>query len=55
MQPGLKGAVLGRDEHGALTRKAGVMGIVITGGTVAADDPIEVELPAHPHVPLVPV
>jgi len=53
--PGLQGAVLGRDDAGALTRKAGVMGIVIAGGAVVAGDPIAVELPALPHEPLVPV
>lgn len=55
LQPGLRGAVLGRAADGALIRKAGVMGIVIAGGNVAAGDPIEVELPALPHAPLVPV
>jgi len=55
LQPGLMGAVLGRDDQGALIRKAGVMGIVIAGGTVLAGDPIEVELPALPHVALAPV
>jgi len=55
LAPGLQAAVLGRDETGALTRKAGVMGIVVTGGTVVAGDPIAVELPAPPHEPLAPV
>lgn len=51
-QPGLLKAVLGRDESGALIRKAGVMGIVLHGGQVWAGDPMEVWLPAPPHVPL---
>lgn len=48
-QPGLMAAVLGRDEHGHLLRKAGVMGIVLAGGEVRPGDAIRVELPAEPH------
>lgn len=51
-QPGLMAAVLGRDEHGRLIRKAGIMAIVLTGGEVRVGDPIVVELPAIPHRPL---
>ena len=51
-QPGLMAAVLDKDENGHLIRKAGIMGIVIAGGTIAAGDTIEVELPPHPHRPL---
>jgi len=54
-QPGLMKAVLDRDEHGELVRKAGVMAIVLTGGPVRADDLVEVELPDGPHRPLAPV
>lgn len=54
-QPGLMAAVLGRDEHGGLVRKAGVMGIVVAGGDVRPGDPVRVELPAEPHRPLAPV
>lgn len=45
IQAGLMSAVLDRDAEGRLVRKAGVMGIVIRGGTVAAGDTIQVELP----------
>ena len=55
LQPGLMAATLGRDEHGALVRKAGVMGIVLAGGEVRPGDPIRVELPPEPHRPLAPV
>jgi MOSC domain-containing protein YiiM len=48
-QPGLMAAVLDRDADGNLVRKAGVMGIVLAGGEVAAGDPIRVEMPAGPH------
>jgi MOSC domain-containing protein YiiM len=48
-------AVLDRDEHGNLIRKAGIMAIVIIGGVVHVDDPIVVELPSQPHLPLEPV
>lgn len=51
-RPGLRAAVLGRDEHGGLVRKAGVMGIVLVGGEVRPGDPVRVELPPEPHRPL---
>jgi MOSC domain-containing protein YiiM len=52
LQPGLMEAVLGRDEQGKLIRKAGVMGIVLTGGEVCPGNPIRIELPPLPHQPL---
>jgi MOSC domain-containing protein YiiM len=54
-QPGLMAAVLDRDEHGALIRKAGIMAIVLVGGEVLPGDPITVELPPEPHRSLEPV
>jgi MOSC domain-containing protein YiiM len=45
-------AVLDRDEHGNLVRKAGVMGLGRAGGEVLLGDPISVELPPSPHMPL---
>ncbi|MBA4180734.1 MAG: MOSC domain-containing protein [Anaerolinea sp.] len=55
IQQGLMAAVLGRDEEGNLIRKAGVMGIVLSGGEVRPGDAIKVELPPAPHTPLRPV
>ena len=55
LQPGLMAAVLGRDEHGELIRKAGVMAVVLVGGDVFAGDAIGVELPPLPHRALAPV
>jgi len=55
VQPGLMAAVLGRDEHGALIRKAGVMAVVLTGGAVRPGDPISVDLPPEPRRALEPV
>jgi MOSC domain-containing protein YiiM len=55
LQPGLMAAVLDRDAQGNLVRKAGVMGVVLTGGEVRLADPIRVELPPQPHQPLLPV
>jgi MOSC domain-containing protein YiiM len=55
IQPGLMAAVLDRDEAGELVRKAGVMGIVVAGGTVRAGDAIAVTLPAGEASPLRPV
>ncbi|HEY6739155.1 MAG TPA: MOSC domain-containing protein [Actinopolymorphaceae bacterium] len=48
-RPGLLKQVIGRDEHGNIVRKAGVMGIVLHGGPVRPGDTIEVLLPAEPH------
>jgi MOSC domain-containing protein YiiM len=55
LQHGLMAAVLDRDAQGQLIRKAGIMGIVLTGGEVRPADAIRVELPPEPHQPLAPV
>jgi MOSC domain-containing protein YiiM len=55
LAPGLMKAVLGRDEHGAVVRKAGIMAVVRRGGDVRPGDPIRVEMPPPPHRPLEPV
>lgn len=52
LQKGLMKAVLGRDEHGNLVRKTGVMSIVVADGDVKLGDTIRVALPAAPHRPL---
>ena len=52
LQDGLMAALVHRAPDGALIRKAGVMGIVLTGGEVRPGDPIVVELPPEPHRPL---
>jgi MOSC domain-containing protein YiiM len=52
---GLQKAVLDRDADGNLVRRAGVMAVVLDGGDVRAGDPISVQLPPSPHVPLAPV
>ena len=51
-QKGLKKALKHPDASGRVLRKAGIMGIVITTGTVSPGDDLRVELPAEPHVPL---
>jgi MOSC domain-containing protein YiiM len=51
-QAGLTAALLGRDADGKLIRKAGIMGIVLTGGNVRPGDTIGIELPPEPHRPL---
>lgn len=48
-RPGLAAAVLDRTPDGKLVRKAGVMSVVLAGGTVRAGDPIRMTLPAEPH------
>jgi MOSC domain-containing protein YiiM len=48
-RPGLLKQVVGRAADGSLVRKAGVMGIVLSGGTVRPGDPIAVDLPPLPH------
>lgn len=52
IQQGLRKAVLDTDEDGKLIRKSGIMGVVLTGGTVRAGDGIRVEIPPEPHVAL---
>lgn len=54
-QQGLLAAVLDRDEHGNLVRKAGIMAVVLTGGEVCPGDAIRIEFPPLPHSPLEPV
>ncbi|GLW32888.1 MOSC domain-containing protein [Actinoplanes regularis] len=51
-RPGLLKEVLGQDEDGNVVRKAGVMAVVLHGGTVRPGDPVAVELPPGPHEPL---
>jgi MOSC domain-containing protein YiiM len=51
-RPSLMATVLDRDEQGNLIRKAGIMGIVHSGGEVCAGDTIRVDLPEEPHQPL---
>jgi len=55
IQPGLMKATLDRDAAGNLVRKAGIMAIVLAGGSVRPGHDIEIELPAGPHVALAPV
>ena len=51
-QPGLLAAVLDKGPDGELIRKSGIMSVVLAGGTVRAGDPIRVELPDPPFLPL---
>jgi MOSC domain-containing protein YiiM len=52
---GLLKEVLGRAPDGSVVRRAGVMGVVVAGGTVHRDDPIAVELPTGSPLALAPV
>jgi MOSC domain-containing protein YiiM len=54
-QSGLMNAVLARDRGGAVVRRAGVMGVVVSGGEVRPGDPVLVDLPDPPHQSLQPV
>ncbi|MEM7346687.1 MAG: MOSC domain-containing protein [Chloroflexota bacterium] len=54
-QAGLMAATLDKDEDGNLIRKAGVMGVILTGGEVKPGDAIQVTLPEQPHEGLKPV
>lgn len=49
---GLMNAVLDRDQHGNLIRKAGIMSIVLESGEVHPGDQIRIQLPPLPHTPL---
>lgn len=51
-EKGLLKAVLGRDATGDVVLKAGIMGVVLSGGTVRPGDPIRVDLPAEPRMKL---
>ena len=55
LRPGLMKACLGKLPNGKPLRKAGIMAIALLSGTVRAGEPICVELPAGPHLPLGPV
>ncbi|MFT4797138.1 MAG: MOSC domain-containing protein YiiM [Candidatus Azotimanducaceae bacterium] len=48
-QKGLTAALLDKTKDGELVRKAGIMGIVLSGGIVKPNDVITVHLPATPH------
>lgn len=51
-RPGLLAETIEKRPDGSLLRKTGVMGVVRSRGTVTPGDPIAVELPDGPHVPL---
>lgn len=48
-QPGLMKQMLRKDDSGEIERLAGVMGIVVRTGHVAAGDPIDITWPPEPH------
>ena len=52
---GMLARVVHRDEDGGLVRRAGVMGVVVLGGTVVPGDDVEVGMPPGVPVPLGPV
>jgi MOSC domain-containing protein YiiM len=55
-RPGLQQHLWGpRDATGQRSRRAGIMTIVLTGGTVHPNDPLRIILPPQPHQPLGPV
>ncbi|MXO63351.1 MOSC domain-containing protein [Qipengyuania oceanensis] len=51
-QKGLLSAVLDKGPSGELRRKSGIMTVVLTGGRVRAGDPVTVQLPDPPFLPL---
>lgn len=51
-ESGLLKAVVGRDQSGNIVRKAGIMSVVVHGGSVRPGDSITVRLPAGPRRPL---
>ena len=48
-QPGLLKELVGYDDAGTLVRRAGVMGVVHTGGVIRPGEPVVVVLPEEPH------
>lgn len=51
-QTGLMSALLDKDPDGKLIRKAGIMSVVLFGGTVCVGDEIRIEMPLEPHYAL---
>jgi MOSC domain-containing protein YiiM len=51
-QSGLLKQVIGQDDDGNAVRKGGIMAVVLVGGRIRPGDPITVELPPPPHLPL---
>ena len=51
-QKGLLKEMATKDPEGKVVRKAGVMGIVLVGGTVKPTDKVRIELPVSGHKPL---
>ncbi|WP_049572671.1 MOSC domain-containing protein [Streptomyces sp. SBT349] len=51
-QDGLLKKVISRDAAGNVVRRAGIMSVVVKGGTVRPGDAVAAEFPAHPHRPL---
>lgn len=52
LEKGLLKTVLGRDDDGEIVLRAGVMGIVVRGGTVKPGDAVTVDVPERPHTAL---
>lgn len=48
--PGLKAAMLDKDEQGNTIYRGGLYGVIRTGGVVKPGDTLRVELPPEPHV-----
>ncbi len=51
-ESGLLKAVVGRDQSGNIVRNAGIMSVVVNGGSVRPGDNITVRLPTGPRRPL---
>jgi MOSC domain-containing protein YiiM len=52
-EPGLTAAVLDHDDRGGLIRKAGVMAVVLEGGSIRPGDVVRCALPPEPRRRLV--
>ncbi len=52
LQDGLVKLLRYRDDEGNIVRICGVMAVVRTGGVIRPGDPITVDLPSEPHLPL---
>jgi MOSC domain-containing protein YiiM len=49
---GLLKEVIGRDDDGKVVYRAGVMAVVLRGGSIRPGDVVTAELPPAPHAPL---
>ena len=51
-RPGLMKALIEKSDDGAVLRKSGIMGVVVSGGVIEPGAELRIELPSGEHVPM---